>query len=94
MTTAIVGVLNAVLNQVFIFDLGWGIALVAQAAPAMPQPRSKMNTWFSTAFNTPTMAVVITVTRGRDTPLKNPSTAHNATPSGAPSIRGHQYSSE
>jgi len=38
--------------------------LVAHAAPAMPQPSSKMNTWFSTAFTIPTIAVVITVTRG------------------------------
>ncbi len=52
-----------------------------------------MNTWFSTAFTTPTIAVVITVIRGRDTPLKKPSSAHKATPSGAPSMRGHQYSS-
>ncbi len=69
------------------------LALVAQAAPAMPQPSSKISTWFSTAFTTPTRAVVMTVARGRDTPLKNPSSAHSATPSGAPSMRGHQYSS-
>ena len=52
-----------------------------------------MNSWFSTTFTRPTIAVVMTVTRGRDTPLKNPSSAHSATPSGAPSMRGHQYSS-
>ncbi len=31
MTTALVGVVNAVLNQVFIFDLGWGMAGAAWA---------------------------------------------------------------
>ena len=59
----------------------------------MPQPSSKMNTWFSAAFTTATSAVVITVTRGREMPLKNPSTAHSATPIGAPSMRGCQNSS-
>jgi MATE family multidrug resistance protein len=34
MTTAIVGVVNVVLNQVFIFDLGWGIAGAAWATNA------------------------------------------------------------
>jgi MATE family multidrug resistance protein len=34
MTTAIVGVVNAVLNQVFIFELGWGIAGAAWATNA------------------------------------------------------------
>ena len=69
------------------------LMLVAQAAPAMPQPSSKISSWFSTTLTPATIAVVITVIRGRDTPLKNPSTAHSATPSGAPSMRGHQYSS-
>jgi len=34
MTTAIVGILNAVLNQVLIFELGWGIAGAAWATNA------------------------------------------------------------
>ena len=59
----------------------------------MPQPSSKMNTWFSAAFTIATSAVAITVTRGREMPLKNPSTAHSATPIGAPSMRGAQNSS-
>ena len=68
------------------------LTLVAHAAPATPQPSSKMKTWFRTAFTTPTMSVVATVTRGREMPLKKPRMAQSATPSGAPSMRGRQYS--
>jgi hypothetical protein len=36
------------------------------------------------------MTVMITVVRGRPMPLKKPSTAQTATPSGAPATRGSQ----
>ena len=66
------------------------LTLVAQAEPAIPPSSSKMNSWLSTALMTATRPVVITAMRGREMPLKNPSTAQSATPSGAPSMRGCQ----
>ena len=66
------------------------LTLVAHAEPAMPPSSSKMKSQFSAAFTTATRPVVITAMRGREMPLKKPSTAHNATPSGAPSMRGCQ----
>ncbi len=49
-----------------------------------------MKSQFSAAFTTATRPVVITATRGREMPLKKPSTAQSATPRGAPSMRGCQ----
>ena len=49
-----------------------------------------MNSQLSTALMIATRPVVITATLGREMPLKKPSTAHSATASGAPSIRGSQ----
>ena len=69
------------------------LTLVAQAEPAMPPSSLKMKSQLSTALITATSAVVITAMRGREMPLKKPSTAHSATPSGAPSMRGSQNAS-
>lgn len=49
-----------------------------------------MKSWFSSTFAQVMITVMITVVRGRPMPLKNPSTPHTATPSGAPATRGTQ----
>ena len=64
--------------------------LVAQAQPAMPQPKRKMNSWLSSALATVVTAVMSSVRRGRPVPLKNPSMAHRAAPLAAPPRRGNQ----
>ena len=66
--------------------------LVAHAAPAMPQPSRNISSSFNGALSSATVSIRPSVTRVRPMPLKKPDTAHSATASGAPSSRGHQYS--
>ena len=68
------------------------LAFVAHAEPAIPQPNSSTNSQLSNALTIATTPVVMTDTRGREIPLKNPSSAQAAMPSGPPSMRGRQNS--
>src|SRR5690606_33771471 len=67
-------------------------AVVAQPAPAMPQPNRNMNNSFNSALSTAVMTAMTSVTRVRPMPLKKPVNTQYTTASGPPSMRGSQYS--
>ena len=65
---------------------------VAQAEPATPRPKPKMNIWLNRALTTAATTLMASVNRVRPMPLKKPVSAQAARPAGPPTSRGNQYS--